>query len=154
MRVGNEDAGPVEHVDEPFNDGVRPVRGRREWLADGAAGELQVAQDRLDVGLWCGGRNAWTTDFRHCGDLGQVMRGDGREEWTHDEESVDELNGDTLAAVFFGEGAAPGCEECFAAGVGRQHGRGNFARKGTNVQDQTVLPERETKLNNKRPGKK
>jgi hypothetical protein len=80
--------------------------------------------------------------------------GDGREEWTHDEESVDELNGDTLAAVFFGEGAAPGYEECFAAGVGGQHGRGNFARKGTNVQDQTVLPERETKLNNKIPGKK
>jgi hypothetical protein len=69
MGVGNEDAGPVERVDEPFDDGVRPVRGRRERLADGAARELQVTQDGLDVGFWCGGRDAWTTDFRHCGDL-------------------------------------------------------------------------------------
>jgi len=66
MRVGNEDAGPVEHVNGPFDDGVRPVRGRRERLADGAARELQVAQDGLDVGFWCGRRDARPTDFRHC----------------------------------------------------------------------------------------
>ena len=40
MRVGNEYTGPVEYVDEPFSDSVRPVWGRRERLADGAAGEL------------------------------------------------------------------------------------------------------------------
>ena len=68
---------------------------------------------------------------------------------TYDEECVDELNGDTLASVFFGESAAPGDEECFAAGVGGQHGRGDFTRKGANVQDQTVLPDWEARLNNK-----
>lgn len=71
MRVRNEYAGPVEYVDEPFSDSVRPVRGRRERLADGATGELQVAQNGFDVGSWCGGRNARTTDLRHCGDLGK-----------------------------------------------------------------------------------
>lgn len=69
MRVGNENAGPVERVDEPFDDRMRPVRGGREWLANGATRELQVAQDGLDVGLWRGGRNAWTADFRHGRDL-------------------------------------------------------------------------------------
>lgn len=70
MRVGNEYAGPVEYVDEPLSDSVRPVRGRRERLADRAAGELQVPQNGFDVGFWCGGRDARTTDLRHCGDLG------------------------------------------------------------------------------------
>ena len=74
MRVGNEDAGPVERVDEPVGDGVRPVRGRRECSADGATRELQVGQDGLDVGLWRGRRDACTADFRHCRDLRQVMR--------------------------------------------------------------------------------
>jgi hypothetical protein len=69
MRVGNEYTGPVEYVDEPFSDSVRPVRGRGEGLANGTAGELQVVQDGLDVGFWCGGGDARTTDFRHCGDL-------------------------------------------------------------------------------------
>lgn len=125
MRVGNENPGPAERVDEPFDDSMRPVRGRRERLADGATRELQVAQDRPDVGLWRGGRDACTADFRHCRD---------------NEEGIDKLDGDSLAAVFFGESGAPGCEECFAARIGRQHGRGNLARKGANVQDQTVLP--------------
>ena len=55
--------------------------------------------------------------------------GEERESWAYNEECVDELDGDALAAVFFGERAAPGCEERFAAGVGRQHGRGDFARE-------------------------
>lgn len=71
VRVGDEYAGPVEDVDEPFSDSMRPVRGRRERLADGTAGELQVAQDGFNVGPRRGGRDAWTTDFRHCGDLGK-----------------------------------------------------------------------------------
>jgi len=70
----------------------------------------------------------------------------GGEEETYNEECIDELDGDSLAAVFFGESGAPGCEERFTARVSRQHGRGNLARKGANVQDQTVLPEREGKL--------
>jgi len=148
MCVGNEYAGPVEHVDEPFSNSVRPVRGRRERLADGATGELQATQDGLDICCWCGGRDARTTDFRHCGDLKAGYESDDSEgkSGTHDEESVDKLNSDTLGAVFFGKSATPGYEECFAAGVGGQHRRGDFARKGANVQDQTVLPEREASL--------
>jgi hypothetical protein len=72
-----------------------------------------------------------------------------RGERTHDEERVDKLNGETPATVFFGESAAPGHEECFAARVSGQHGRGDFARKGADVQDQTVLPEGEARLNNR-----
>src|SRR5258706_1650976 len=71
VRVGNEYAGPVEYVDEPFSESMRPVRGHRERLANRTAGELQVAQDGFNVGSWCGGRDARAADFRHCGDLGK-----------------------------------------------------------------------------------
>ena len=74
MRIGNEDAGPVKRADEPVGDGMRPVRGRREWLADGAAGEPQVAQHRRDVRPRCRRRDARTADFRHCRDLRQRVR--------------------------------------------------------------------------------
>lgn len=155
MRVGNEDAGPVERADDPVGDGVRPVRGRRERLADGAAGELQAAQHRRDVRPRRRRRDARTADFRHCRDLRrQRVRARsraGQEAETYNEERVDELHGDSLAAVFLGEGGAPGREERFGARVGRQHGRGDLARKGANVQDQAVLPETGRKLRNKGP---
>lgn len=80
----------------------------------------------------------------------RLLNGGGEEE-TYNEESIDELDGDPFAAVFFGESGAPGCEECFAARVGRQHGGGNLARKGANVQDQTVLPETGRELRDTRP---
>lgn len=68
------------------------------------------------------------------------IRGQEEEKGTHDEVSVDVLDGDAVLLDLGAERVREGGEECLGAGVRREHRRGDRAGEGADVEDETAFP--------------